>query len=455
VAARYREVIEDFIEQSTEAGKSRLLSNLQRHATSPWDGAQLRLQARKIMAMNSRRLDRPRLFVDVTATSASTLHTGIERVVRGVLTQLMHTDSMPWRVEPVKLAGGRFVHAVSYALHLIDHPDVGLTEEEVHPHPGDVLLGLDWVADALPANTAVLEAWRLRGVRMLFVVYDLLPVRTPRWFPDGIASMHERWLQCIGTYADGLIGISRSVVEDLHGWFDQHPPNRRAALPLGYFYPGSDLASTRPTTGLPDDAKRVLSNMREIPSFLMVGTVEPRKGHAFVLDAFERLWAAGVSARLVIVGRQGWMSEALATRMRAAATRGSRLIWLEDVSDEYLDQLYGAAQALVAASEAEGFGLPLVEAAQRGVSVIARDIPVFREVSSAFARYFDGHRVESLVEALHTVLSEGEAVSPQISEAWLTWHTTTSRLREMLNNTDHPQWLTVWQGKERQTTPFL
>jgi glycosyltransferase involved in cell wall biosynthesis len=267
--------------------------------------------------------------------------------------------------------------------------------------------------------------------------------------------MHERWLQCIGTYADGLIGISRSVVEDLHGWFDQHPPNRRAALPLGYFYPGSDLASTRPTTGLPDDAKRVLSNMREIPSFLMVGTVEPRKGHAFVLDAFERLWAAGVSARLVIVGRQGWMSEALATRMRAAATRGSRLIWLEDVSDEYLDRLYGAAQALVAASEAEGFGLPLVEAAQRGVSVIARDIPVFREVSSAFARYFDGHRVESLVEAVHTVLSEGEAVSPQISEAWLTWHTTTSRLREMLNNTDHPQWLTVWQGKERQTTPFL
>ena len=446
-AARYRDIIEDFTGRSIENGKSRLLSKLQVHATSLEDGARLRGQARKMMAINSRRLDRPRLFVDVTATSASSLHTGIERVVRGVLTQLLRADSMPWRVEPVKLIGGRFVHAVSYALHLIDHPDMGLVEEEAHPQPGDVLLGLDWVADALPANTDVLEAWRLRGVRMLFVVYDLLPVRRPEWFPDGIASMHARWLQCIGTYADGLIGISRSVVKDLHNWFDQHPPNRRAGLPLGYFYPGSDLASTRPTVGVPADAARVLSGMRDVPSFLMVGTVEPRKGHAFVLDAFERLWAAGASVRLIVVGRQGWMSESLAARMRAMAKQESRLIWLEQVSDEYLEQLYGAAHALVAASEAEGFGLPLVEATQRGLPVIARDIPVFREVSSEFALYFDGRRVESLIDAVRAVLSDKEVVSPQISEAWLTWQATTMRLREMLESTDHRQWLTVWSGK--------
>jgi glycosyltransferase involved in cell wall biosynthesis len=216
---------------------------------------------------------------------------------------------------------------------------------------------------------------------------------------------------------------------------------------LGYFYPGSDLASTRPTVGVPADAARVLSGMRDVPSFLMVGTVEPRKGHAFVLDAFERLWAAGASVRLIVVGRQGWMSESLAARMRAMAKQESRLIWLEQVSDEYLEQLYGAAHALVAASEAEGFGLPLVEATQRGLPVIARDIPVFREVSSEFALYFDGRRVESLIDAVRAVLSDKEVVSPQISEAWLTWQATTMRLREMLESTDHRQWLTVWSGK--------
>jgi glycosyltransferase involved in cell wall biosynthesis len=445
VAARYRDVIEDFAAHSIQADKSRLLADLQHHATSPSEGAGMRHDARKFMAINGPRLDRPRLFVDVTATSVSKLHTGIERVVRGVLTQLLDTDSTPWRIEPVRLVNGRYVRALSYALHLIDHPDIGLAEEEVHPQAGDVLLGLDWVADALPANTAVLDAWRIRGVRMIFVVYDLLPVRTPQWFPEGIASMHAQWLQCIGKYADGLIGISKSVIEDLRSWFDQHPPVRQGTLPLGYFYPGSDLLSTRPTEGLPGDVQGVLSRMCDVPTFLMVGTIEPRKGHAFVLDAFERLWASGVSANLVVVGRQGWMSEALVARMRNMVTRDAGLIWLEQASDEYLEHLYAASRALVAASEAEGFGLPLVEAARRGLPVIARDIPVFREVSSGFARYFDGHSLDSLVGALRAVLLDADDVGSKIEDTGLTWRSTTLRLQEMLGDADHPQWLCAWQ----------
>ncbi len=446
-AERYRDAIECFARKTTEALDDAAVSALQRNAASALQGERMRRTAYDLMARNRARLDRPRLFVDVTATSSSNLHTGIERVVRGVLTQLLNADALPWRVEPVKLVEGRFVQALPYALHLLEHPSIGDSGAEVQPQAGDILLGLDWVADLLPENTALLDAWRARGVRMLFVVYDLLPVRMPHRFPNFISPMHARWLQCIGRYADALVGISKAVVEDLRNWYQQQPPDRRVPLALGYFYPGNDPVSTRPTLGLPKDASRVISRLRETPSFLMVGTVEPRKGHAFVLDAFERLWSAGVSVNLVIVGRLGWMSEALAERLRSRGKTDARLVWMEHASDEYLEQLYDVSHALVAASEGEGFGLPLVEAAGRGLPIIARDIPVFREVSEGRAHYFVGHDVDALVQVLRSVLTCDRLVELQRPSTSLSWEVTTAQLCDMISRADHPQWLAPWVPK--------
>jgi len=444
VALHYRKAIEQFALDSPVAAQRRSLAEARRHSDAFATGSVDWRQMQQTMAANSVRVDRPRLYVDVTATASSALHTGIERVVRGLLSSLLQLDQNHYRVEPVRLENGRYLQANSYGLRLFDYPGVELPQDEVVPRAGDILLGLDWVADILPANTALLEAWRVRGVRMLFVVYDLLPVQMPAWFPDGIADMHARWLQCIGQYADELVCISQSVVDDLRHWFDLHPPRRKQDLGLGYFYPGNDPASTHPSMGLPADALSILARLRASPSFLMVGTIEPRKGHAFVLDAFDRLWDEGLDACLVIVGRQGWMSEALAKRIRSRVLAGAQLIWLEQASDEYLEQIYDASRALVAASEGEGFGLPLVEAARRGVPVIARDIPVFREVSSAFADYFDDSEPGSLIEALRHAATSNRPGVLLSDDVLLSWKDTTRHLWDMLLAAGHPQWRDPW-----------
>jgi glycosyltransferase involved in cell wall biosynthesis len=444
VAQHYYDAIEHFVRVAQDAQEQRLALALDRSSGARVEGDLVKVRA--LMRANRPRLDCRRLYVDVTATEVTTLHTGIERVVHGVLSQLLQGDSSGWRVEPVRLRNGCYVHATSFALQMIGRSDVELPEEEVQPRAGDVLLGLDWVADLLPANRALLDSWRVRGARMFFVVYDLLPVRMPRWFPEGIADMHAKWLQCIGDYADGLISISKSVAQDARDWFSEHPPHRQHELKMGYFYPGSDIASARPSTGLPQDAPRVLAKFREWPSFLMVGTIEPRKGHAFVLDTFDRLWKEGANVCLVVIGKQGWMSEGLADRMRRHPRAGQQLIWLQCVSDEYLDHIFEAAHALIAASEGEGFGLPLVEAAQRGLPVIARDIPVFREVSSAYATYFDGLDPDSLLVAVRKVVDGGEHLRVREGEVVLTWQATVRRLRDMLSDASHPQWLEPWHA---------
>jgi glycosyltransferase involved in cell wall biosynthesis len=184
----------------------------------------------------------------------------------------------------------------------------------------------------------------------------------------------------------------------------------------------------------------------------MVGTVEPRKGHAQVLRAFELLWARGVDANLVIVGKQGWMVEKFIAWLRDHEELGKRAFWLDGISDEYLEHVYAACSCLIAASEGEGFGLPLIEAAQHGLAVMARDIPVFREVAGEHAQYFRGAEASALAEACEKWLeayARGAHPKPQ-GMPWLTWKQSAERICSLLLN---GEWYATWVGPRATRRP--
>jgi hypothetical protein len=93
---------------------------------------------------------------------------------------------------------------------------------------------------------------------------------------------------------------------------------------------------------------------------------------------------------LAIVGRPGWTVEELIEKLGRHPSLRTRLFWFEDVSDEYLHRIYRSC------SEGEGFGLPLIEAAQHKLLILARDLPVFREVADGHASFFNGCRLRRL-----------------------------------------------------------
>ncbi|NJM10229.1 MAG: glycosyltransferase family 4 protein, partial [Bdellovibrionaceae bacterium] len=178
----------------------------------------------------------------------------------------------------------------------------------------------------------------------------------------------------------------------------------------------------------------LLRRTEAVPSFLMVGTIEPRKGHVQVLEAFETLWAANHQINLVIVGKQGWMVEDLIERLRSHPEKNKRLFWLDDASDGMLQSLYQKAACLIAASYGEGFGLPLVEGAANKLPIMARDIPVFREVAGDHAYYFTAQSSEELAEAVSDWLkldSTGMAPAPE-GITPLTWAQSASALAKFL-----------------------
>jgi glycosyltransferase involved in cell wall biosynthesis len=165
---------------------------------------------------------------------------------------------------------------------------------------------------------------------------------------------------------------------------------------------------------------------------LMVGTVEPRKGHNQAIDALELLWERDVNVALVVVGKPGWMVETLCQRMRDHPERGRRLHWLEQADDTVLAQLYRHCTGLLAASTAEGFGLPLIEAAHFGLPIVARALPVFKEVAGDHAFYFEGSDPQALARALDKWLElHGNGQAPSSREmTWQTWETSAAQLLE-------------------------
>ena len=230
-----------------------------------------------------------------------------------------------------------------------------------------------------------------------------------------------------------MICISDSVAADVKGWL----ANNSSPLPypdVRSFRLGFDIQKSVPTRGRPENADSVLAALATAPVFLSVGTIEPRKGQAQTLDAFELLWENDVHANLVFVGKEGWMMESFVHRLREHPEQGKRLFWLAGISDEYLDEIYDAAVCLIAASKAEGFGLPLVEAASHGVAIVARDIPVFTEVAGLNALYFSGDRPEDLAQALLLWLEayeQGDVPRPEGIEQ-LTWQESADQLRAIL-----------------------
>lgn len=379
------------------------------------------------------------LLVDVSELVQRDANSGIQRVVRAILKECLENPPKGFRVEPVYATESSlgYSYARRFTSRFLGIPEDWAQDEPAEAWANDVFIGLDLQPQVVPAQQTSLQKWRNRGVKVWFVVYDLLPILMPQFFPPEAQSYHQRWLESISQF-DGVACISRAVADEMREWLAEHEPHRERPLAIEWFHLGADVDASAPTRGLPDDANMVLDTLNARHSFLMVGTVEPRKGHAQVLEAFDLLWKSGMDVNLVIVGKQGWMVETLVERLRSHPELNKRLFWLEGISDEYLEKVYAASTCLIAASYGEGFGLPLIEAAQHKLPIIARDIPVFREVAGENAFFFNAPTSENLAQSIQHWLKLYAKNQPPISDAmpWLTWKASAQQLLTALKITN-------------------
>lgn len=233
------------------------------------------------------------------------------------------------------------------------------------------------------------------GMKIGVLVHDTIPLDHPAYSrPDRIDAFAKK-LRAVSDSADLVIHTAQATRTSTDAHFRQlgRVPNGVVA-PLGVDVQSPNAAELPPDLPL------------EQPFFLAVGTIEPRKNHALLLDVWERL--AGQMPdppKLFIVGNKGWADAAILARLETGLP-GVHV--LHGVSDAAVAALMCRARALLFPTLSEGFGLPAFEAASLGLPVIATELPVFREILNDYPVYLAPHDIYSWQETV-LALTEGSA----------------------------------------------
>lgn len=228
-----------------------------------------------------------------------------------------------------------------------------------------------------------------RSFGVAVLVHDLIPLTHPDLVAPGMPARFAKRLEVVRKHADLVICNSQATAHDLarHWAGRQRPPCVVAHL-------GVDGVAHHDTA-------------RDRRHVVMLGTIEPRKNHALMLDTWEILARAVPPERvphLHIIGPTGWQVDALLARIADHPLLGAAIHMHGPLPEEAVRAHLSRAGALVFPSLAEGYGYPPLEAALAGALPICSDLPVFRETLGNSAVYVPANDAYSWAETIKKLL---------------------------------------------------
>jgi glycosyltransferase involved in cell wall biosynthesis len=284
----------------------------------------------------------------------------------------------------------------------------------------------DGLTTGLPAGPSVgvfpSHKWHRRFFdHETLIVHDLTAVILPQYHTAGaVAHENGRLLPDILS-SDLLITVSESTRRDLRDYFPQarHIP--------------AEVVHLAPCCAPPEEVPHV-----RLPPYVMVlGTLEPRKNVAAVLEMLRREPAWLERLNFVFVGRWGWgdsVASLVAQHGLQDDHRLGRIQFPGFVSDTERDVLVANAQCLVYPSRYEGFGLPVLEALKLGTPVVTGEGSSLPEAGGPFAQYVDVDSAASLSSAIHRAIGDNAPETVARRKAWadtFSWWKTYERIRDL------------------------
>jgi glycosyltransferase involved in cell wall biosynthesis len=392
-----------------------------------WNGVQLLENGLKMIENGDRR----RVLVDITEIVRLDLQTGIQRVTRNFCVGLAEIARTTQRftVEPFVWTEAGIRYARHYARTRLGMECSGV-DDGVESRPNDLVFMLDsswWSPERF--NELHCRTWELGG-EVVWMVHDLVPIKYPQTCDPGMPPAFRAWLSHAVLTADGFICNSEATRADLEAFMDEvlKPRSRRPWSSTVHL--GTDLDS-RGLIGSGEKALDVLKQIDGHAYFAALGTIEPRKDYGTILDAFDRLWIRGCDVALVIMGKKGWNVEELVKKIVEHPENGRRLFWIEGAADKDVLSLLKHATALIQASIAEGFGLPIVEAGSQGIPLLLSDIAVFHEIAGEDATYFPVGDAKTLAALIERLVHRKDTRRPKAIKA-MTWLESAERLANVL-----------------------
>lgn len=229
------------------------------------------------------------------------------------------------------------------------------------------------------------------------LVHDMIPLDYPEYQRPGQPAKFERAMRMVSRYATRVICNSEATRQRVVHYFNQWGRMPEALVAhLGVETMRPDAAAL--PDGLPPQR----------PYFIALGTIEPRKNHALLLDVWTQMEADGLALPvLLIVGARGWNNEAVFTRLDSSPMIGRDIFELSGLGDQALAALVQNATAMLFPSRAEGFGLPPAEALALGTPAICADLPVYREFMGELPVYLNGNDRYLWAKTIHEMATKG------------------------------------------------
>lgn len=231
--------------------------------------------------------------------------------------------------------------------------------------------------------------------KVISVLHDILPLKYDEWYKfknrPNYRTEFSFYMMRINRYSQLIICPSLANVKDCKKYLPNGIADKIKVIPFGTFW------------NKENSNNKASRNLQK--SIICINTLEPKKGHKDILDAFDVLVRKDPEWILYLIGKEGWNAQDLKERIIRLEYYEKNLFWLKDLDDFQILELYKQCSIAISASHAEGFGLTVEEGLSQGMKFICRDIHVFRERSYKNLYFFSGGGKE-LLEKIEFVYNQ-------------------------------------------------
>lgn len=407
------------------------------------------------------------IYIDCTSTYSINILTGIQRVVYNIVEKGQEDSAMTQYIQPVVFSSRGFLPIASlvkhdYTVSKVDKPSkskkkvksfsawIELLRLRRFPHIYQSIKKIFFslqrkkLAKMITAPSIVFEEYdtllfldacwgmpiwdELKKVKsskakIVFVIYDLIPIRFPQFCDKPHTKEFKKFFLNSLDFADMYIGISQTVMKEVQVFIQELRHERAEKIKYDYFYLGADFSTYRIDEKVRYQIKDFFQE--KTPVFLTVSTLEPRKNHALILEAFEYIWAKGINVKLCFIGKVGWKIEALVNKIKTHKMLGTQFMVFYDANDFELTYAYTHAHSLIFASFAEGFGLPIIESMYHGLPVLASSLPIHKEIGGDDIAYFWPDESSVLIDKITQMAQKPKEI---IKLPWIGWQESANML---------------------------
>lgn len=351
------------------------------------------------------------IYINVTNTIEEKFLTGIQRVVRNV-TEYFIKNCDTFNIVLISENKAKKTYNIIdknvYLDWLIGKCEKAksITSKEISPkqfESGAIYLEIEaaWGKRKMPP-AYLYPLLKKKKIKIATYIYDLIPIRYPQYCDVSLLQSFPAYIDVVTYYSDLILTDSQYVADDIQELLKKA---RRRFPEFCVAYPGCDFKKVSlDDSAINVDVKNIAKKGKYI---LMVSTIEPRKNHKVILDAYDE-FLKDEELNIIFAGKLGWKIKEFSTRLFLHKDYEKKLFLLSGQNDETISYLYQNAWVVVFSSHIEGYGLPSVEPLIAGAPTLLSDIPVLHETAGSYADYFNQNNPHELATKIKRLLDDDD-----------------------------------------------